>query len=258
VQGSGASGAAGTHAQTTAFYRLLDELRVLHPEVEFESCASGGGRVDLGVLGRAERVWTSDCNDALERQTTQRGASMLVPSSVMGAHIGPTRSHTTGRSHSLAFRTLTALFGHLGIEWDITSLSDRERSRLREAIDLYRTFRPLVHDGDAVRFDPIVNGQQPASHAYGVYSGDRREALVAHVQLSTGMSLLPSPLRLPGLDPDRTYLVEQVPLPGASLQWDGSGIRLTGRQLAAHGLQLPALFPESGILLHLVCVKNRD
>ena len=250
VQGSGAEGTAGTHAQTSAYYRLLDELRARHPSVEFESCASGGGRVDLGVLRRVERVWTSDCNDALERQTIQRGASMLVPPAVMGAHIGPTRSHTTGRVHSLAFRAVTAVFGHFGIEWDVSSLGERERSQLTESVALYRQFRALVHSGDSVRFDPL-NGQTGASHAYGVYATDRREALVAHVQLTTGMSLLPPPLRLPGLDPAATYVVDQVPLPGSTLRWEASGIALTGRQLATHGVQLPAQFPETGLLLHL-------
>ena len=101
AQGSGATGAPGTHDQTLALYALLDELRRRHPDVEFESCASGGGRIDHEILRRVERVWTSDCNDALERQTIQRGASMLIPPEVMGAHIGPTRAHTTGRVHTL-------------------------------------------------------------------------------------------------------------------------------------------------------------
>ncbi|MGB8858009.1 MAG: alpha-galactosidase [Ilumatobacteraceae bacterium] len=251
VQGSGADGAAGTSAQTRAFYRLVDELRAAHPDVEFESCASGGGRIDHEVLRRTERVWTSDCNDALERQTIQRGASMLVPPELMGAHIGPTRSHTTGRVHSLAFRALTAMFGHLGVEWNVLTLSDGEREQLGEAIALHQRFRALLHQGDAVRFDPVLNGQEAASHAYGVYSADRREALVAHVQLATGMSLLPPPLRLPGLLSDGRYVLEQVPLPGSRVEWAGSGLVLTGAQLAAHGVQLPRQHPESGLLLHL-------
>ena len=56
------------HVQVEAFYRLLDTLRERHPGLEIESCASGGGRVDLGVLARTDRVWTSDCNDPVERQ----------------------------------------------------------------------------------------------------------------------------------------------------------------------------------------------
>ena len=76
VQATTSSGRAGTHAQTLALYALLDELRARHPGVEIESCASGGARIDLGILTRTERVWTSDCNDALERQVIQRHASM--------------------------------------------------------------------------------------------------------------------------------------------------------------------------------------
>jgi alpha-galactosidase len=254
VQGSGADGVAGGHEQTLAFYALLDALRERHPSVEFESCASGGGRIDLEVLRRAERVWTSDCNDALERQTIQWGASMLIPYEVMGAHVGPTRSHTTGRVHSLAFRTVTALFGHFGVEWNVLELSDTERTQLAQGIALHQRFRSLVHSGDLVRFDPVLNGQVPAGQAMGVYAADRSEALVAYAQLTTGMSLVPPPLRLPGLVPDQRYIVEQVHLPGAFLFWDATGIVLTGAQLAAHGIQLPRQHPESGLLLHVHAV----
>jgi alpha-galactosidase len=254
VQGSGSAGAAGTREQTLAFYRLLDELRARHRSVEFESCASGGGRIDHEVVRRTERVWTSDCNDALERQTIQWGASMLIPSSLMGAHIGPTRSHTTGRMHSLAFRALTAMFGHMGIEWNVLGLSAAESSQLAAAIALHQRFRALLHAGDSVRFDPVLNGQMATSHAYGVYSPDRREALVAHVQLTTGMSLLPPPLCLPGLLADVLYVVTQVELPGSRVWWAGSGLVLTGAQLAGHGLQLPRQHPESGLMLHLIAV----
>ncbi len=89
------------HAQTTAFYALLDRLRERHPALEIESCASGGARVDLGVLARTDRVWTSDCNDALERVRIQRWTSLLVPAEVMGTHVGPPTAHTTHRTLDL-------------------------------------------------------------------------------------------------------------------------------------------------------------
>jgi alpha-galactosidase len=262
VQGSGPDGAAGTHAQTLALYRLLDELRTRHPEVEIESCASGGGRIDHEILRRTQRVWTSDCNDALERQTIQRGASIFVPPEVMGAHIGPPRSHTTGRVHTLAFRATTAWFGHLGIEWNLLDVADDERAALAGLIALHQRFRPLLHRGDVVRFDPEFDGvapsAHPVSHAHGVYAADRSEALVSFVQLRTGTSLAPPPLRLPGLVEDRTYRVERLELApigrGPARRqpaWWSDGIELSGRQLAVHGLQMPVLNPESAVLLHL-------
>lgn len=249
VQGSGVDGAAGTRAQTLAMYRLIDELRTRHPGVEIESCSSGGGRIDVEILRRTERVWTSDCNDAIERQLIQRGASMVIPPEVMGAHIGPTRSHTTGRSHSLAFRALGAIFGHLGIEWNLLELTDAERSALAEVIAVHRRFRPLLHGGDVVRFDLVPHGDEPSGAGHGVYAADRSEALVAYAQLRTGMSLLPPVLRCPGLTPDRLYRIDEIPLGSDRRQLEP--LQLTGRQLAAHGLQFPPLAPESGILLHI-------
>ena len=253
VQGSGSTGAPGTHRQTLALYAMLDELRRRHPGVEFESCASGGGRIDHEILRRVERVWTSDCNDALERQTIQRGASMLIPPEVMGAHIGPARAHTTGRVHTLAFRAATALFGHLGVEWNVARLDDDRRAQLAEAIAVHKRFRSLLHSGDVVRFD----AEDPYC-AHGVYAADRSEGLVSFAQLSTAPSLTPPALRLPGLDPDAGYRIEHVALPderwGMALTqpvWLAHGIELTGRQLAAHGIRPPVMHPESAVLFSL-------
>ncbi len=53
------------------------------PQIEFESCSSGGGRIDYEVLKRSHRFWASDNNDALERNTIQRHEPFLPPE-VMG------------------------------------------------------------------------------------------------------------------------------------------------------------------------------
>lgn len=111
-------------------------MRPLLPGVEIESCSSGDGRVDFAILERTDRMWTSDCNDTLERQAIQRGASLCIPPELMGPHIGPPGAHTTGRTHSLAFRGVTALFCHLGIEWDVRQLDDRTRQELTDLVAL--------------------------------------------------------------------------------------------------------------------------
>ena len=105
---------SAVHGQTHALYRLLDKLVLAHPKVEFESCSSGGGRIDYEILQRTCRFWASDCNDALERQTIQKNMSVFFPPEVMGAHIGPQDSHTTRRHHNINLRGVTALFGHMG------------------------------------------------------------------------------------------------------------------------------------------------
>lgn len=258
VHGSGADGAAGSHHQTLAVYRLLDSLRAKHLAVEFESCASGGGRIDHAMLRRTERVWTSDCNDALERQQIQRNISMLVPIEVLGAHIGPPVAHTTGRRHTLAFRAATAMFGHLGIEWNLLQAKPHELSALTEVIALYKKHRALIHGGNFARYE--VSAVEPQSAiAHAVIANDKREALLCFVQLQTSASLIPAMWKVFGLDPQLSYAVQLVELPGGVQgsaqtlpQWCDSPITLTGQQLATVGLQPPALHPQSAVLIHLL------
>ncbi|MBT2550812.1 alpha-galactosidase [Arthrobacter sp. ISL-65] len=199
-------GRAGVHEQTLAFYSLLREIRSEHPNLEIESCSSGGARVDLGVLEHTDRVWVSDNIDPHDRQTMLRWSTQLLPPEYMGSHIASGRSHTTGRQHDLAFRAGTAIFGHLGIEWDLAEATVGEITALTQWIDFYKQERTLLLGGDVVRLDsPNQN-----IIAHGVISPDRSQAIFAVAVLD---SLYPDPtgrLKLRGLDPQATYRVEPV------------------------------------------------
>lgn len=247
------------HAQTTAFYALLDRLRAAHPALEIESCSSGGARVDLGVLARTDRIWTSDCNDALERAQIQRWTSLLVPAELMGTHIGPPTAHTTHRTLDLSFRMLVALQGHAGLEWDITGCTPDELTALAAWSGLYRELRPLVHTGDLVRADlPEEQGLLVT----GTVAPGGEQAAYTVLRTHTGPSVTPGLLTVPGLDPERTYTLRvraEAGLP-AGIQvrgpswWDDaldSGIRVSGAALGQVGLALPVLSPAQGFLLHL-------
>ena len=251
------AGRATVHHQTLAVYRLIDEIRAANPNVEIESCSSGGGRADLAILERTDRVWTSDCNDALDRQRIQRGFSYLLPPELMGAHIGPPKAHTTGRTHSLGFRAGTAFFGHLGIEWNLLAASPDDRNRLARIIELHKQHRPLLHSGRVVRYDHA----DPAAAAHAVIAHDQREALVSFAQIATSDSLATGALRIDGLLNDQRYNVSLVDIePGRPWgkafrqpKWIDQDIELTGAQLAA-GLQMPILDPESVVVLHLTAL----
>ncbi len=250
----GHQGRPGVRVQTLAVYRLLDELRSRHPGVEIESCASGGGRVDLAILERTDRIWASDTIDALERQQIQRWTQLLVPPELMGTHIGSPLSHTTGRRHSLSFRAATALFGHLGIEWDLTALTGQEAADLSAIVAFHKQVRSLLHSGRVVRIDhPDV-----AAQVHGVVAQDGSEAVFAYVQLTSSPTELPPPVLLKGLDSGRRYRVVPVPLAGgpgtqeiSSSPWLADGIVLSGQVLMQVGLQMPVLQPEQALILHL-------
>jgi alpha-galactosidase len=248
------------HAQTLAVYRLLDELRARHPQVEIEDCSSGGARVDLEILQRTDRVWTSDCNDALERQTIQRWTGVFLPPELLGAHVGPPRAHTTHRTHDLSFRVAAALFGHFGIEWDISSATQEELAGLAEAIALYKGVRGVVHSGDVVR----VDHSDPTVAVHGVVATDKSAALYCYAQLATSAVAVPDLVRLPGLDPQRRYRVWIVDPAGgprtvqrAAPSWSATGeITSSGRVLEEVGLQPPILAPEQALLLRVEAVPT--
>ncbi|TDC60515.1 alpha-galactosidase [Micromonospora sp. KC207] len=250
---AGHAGRPGVHAQTVAAYRLLDELRARHPGLEIESCSSGGARVDLEILRRTDRVWASDCNDALERLAIQRWTGLLLPPELVGSHVGPDRSHTTHRVHDLGFRAATALFGHFGVEWDIGSASAVDRAELAAWVALHKRLRPLLHAGRVVR----VDHPDPAVWAHGVVAGDLSRAVYAVARIATSVTQTPGALRLPGLDPARRYGVRPaagVPGPAVlDLTEPGwlPGVTLPGAVLGSIGLQLPALHPEQTLLLEV-------
>jgi alpha-galactosidase len=196
------------HEQTLAFYRLVDEIKAAHPGLEIESCSSGGSRVDLGVLERTDRVWVSDCIDPLDRQQMNRWTTQLIPPELMGSHIASGQSHTTGRHHDLRFRAATAVWGHLGVEWDITQASQAELAQLADWIAFYKRHRGLLLRGDLVRIDV----PDDALLAGGVVAHDRRSALYSFASVSRSDVAVVGTVPVPGLDPDLRYAVTPVAL----------------------------------------------
>jgi len=251
--------ASPAHEQTRGTYELLGRLKQTHPQVQFESCASGGGRIDFGILPFVDRFWTSDSIDPLDRILIQRGAQRLMPPEVLGTHIGSPTSHITRRSHSLAFRATTAFFGWLGIEWNLLNASPHEQDRLASVVTQYKEFRPLLHTGAAFREDhPDTNIM-----VHGVSAHDQSRSLVSVTRLANGPSSHVDPIHIHHLDDDTSFMVKPLHLgtptyaPHRKLpQWieDGS-ITMTGRQLREIGVTCPPLLPASSFLFQIHKVK---
>lgn len=242
----------GVRAQTAATYRLMDELKARHPGLEIESCCGGGGRLDLGVMEHADRVWVSDCIDAHERQRMVRWTGLTLPPELMGTHVGSGRDHSTKRTHGLEFRAGTAIWGHMGVEWDLTAASDEDFVALKEWIDLYKEVRELLHHGTVVHADLT----DPALVLEGVVADDGSDALYRLAVVEHVLTWPPERVTLPGLDPDRFYRVS-AQAPGDSSTtgrfppgWADGTTVLTGRVLGTVGLQPPLLDVD-----HLVLIR---
>lgn len=270
--------AAGRFAyaqQVSALYGLLARLRQAHPQVEIESCASGGGRMDLGILQYTQRFWTSDNNDAVSRVAIQSGATRLFPLEVLGAHVGPAPAHTTGRSQSLEFRCAVALFGHMGVEADVRKLTTAEAATLSRWIALYKDQRAVLHSG---RFS---QGKTANGHWWLVQTRDR--ALLGVYTLRPPATMHHAALPLPewqngdegnidatdmDTDTDTEWVVHCVAQAGqerargdAASGWldalRGDGVRIASSELRGHGLPLPNMNPESALVFSL-CRQPRS
>ncbi len=255
----GEEGQAKAYAQVHALYALLDRIRSAHPNVEIESCASGGARADMGVLAHSDRVWTSDSNDALDRQHIQRGASFFLPPEVLGCHVGPAHCHVTGRRLSMGMRAATALTGHMGLELNLLTERQSDLDQLKAAIALHKQHRALLHDGELFRLDTA-----PQHLASGVVAHDKSEALFSFAYMTSDPHVLPGRLRFAGLDKARSYRLKLVWPKGwqavkapsliEKLDLTGEGAVFSGGALMQAGMQLPHAQPETCLLFYLSAV----
>ncbi|WP_164234179.1 alpha-galactosidase [Microbacterium hydrocarbonoxydans] len=245
-------------AQTLALYRMLDELRARHPELEIETCSGGGGRVDLGILDRTDRLWASDCNDPVERARIERWTRMLVPPELIGSHLGARRSHTTHRETDLAFRLIIALTAHAGIEADLTQVSADELATIAAWSRLYRELRPLIHSGRIVNADLA----DEATMLTGIVAEDGARALFTWARLATSDAGQSGRIVFPGLDPQATFRIRLRTELGTPRMHEGTdpawldaaardGFLMPGLLLTRAGLPMPTLNPQQALLLDL-------
>ena len=254
------TGRPAVHQQTLAVYRIFTDLKAAHPGLEIESCSSGGGRVDLGILEVADRIWGSDCVDPVERADIQRYTSLLVPPEMIGEHVGASPAHSTHRATTQELRMAMAFFGHMGIEWNLLKEPQEDIDKLAEWVAEFKKHREWFAVDTVVHSDAA----DPAVRLDGVVMPNKAAAIYRFTQLTTSQTYPASPVRLPGLDPDKVYevspldvsldLAKQDITNGQSPLgwWKVEGVKMTGRALATYGIRPPALHPAQAVLFKAV------
>lgn len=194
------------HRYMLGVYRLYDRLTTAYPQVLFESCASGGGRFDLGMMAYAPQAWTSDDTDAVERLWIQYGTSYGYPLAMMGAHVSAVPNDQTGRITPINTRAAVAYFGNLGYELDVTQCSDEEKAVIREQVAFYKAHRELFQYGTFYRIDNPFTGKRNVG-SWQVVSADGKHAVAARYQILNQPNPSYNRLYLRGLLPDQQYRV---------------------------------------------------
>ena len=190
------------HRYILGVYELYDRLTSAFPEVLFESCASGGGRFDPGLLYYAPQAWASDDSDAVERLKIQYGTSFCYPVSSIGSHVSVTPNHQVYRNTPLYTRANVAYFGTFGYELDLNKLTEEEIAQVKEQIRFMKRYRGLIQFGDFYR---LSSPFEKNVTAWMVVSGDKREAVVGWYKVLNGANMPLSRLRLSGLEESLSY-----------------------------------------------------
>ncbi|MCR2806300.1 alpha-galactosidase [Paenibacillus soyae] len=217
------------HRYVLGLYELLERLTSAFPEILFESCASGGGRFDPGMLYYMPQTWTSDNTDAVERLKIQYGTSLIYPVSTIGAHVSAVPNHQVGRETPLKMRGEVAMSGNFGYELDLTKFSDEEKAEVKKQVEMYKEIRSLVQKGDLYRLRSPFAGNETA---WMFVTEDRSEALVFFFRVLAKPNPAPEILRLQGIDKSFVYRIDGP---------DGMIGTFGGDRLLHAGLTVPRL-----------------
>ncbi|GGA27078.1 alpha-galactosidase [Paenibacillus physcomitrellae] len=190
------------HRYMLGLYRVMEELTTAFPDVLFESCSSGGGRYDPGMLYYMPQTWMSDNTDAISRLKIQYGNSLVYPAVTMGSHVSTVPNHQVKRITSLDIRGHVAMSGNFGYELDLTKLTEEEKQTVKEQIALYKEVRELIQFGTFYR---ILNPFEGNEAAWTFVSEQQDEAVLAFFRVLSQPNERIQILRTKGLNPNYLY-----------------------------------------------------
>lgn len=218
------------------FRKVMERIRQKYPDVTIQACASGGGRVNYGVLPWFDEFWASDNTDALQRIYIQWGTSHFFPALAMGSHISAAPNHQTGHVLPLKFRIDVAMSGRLGMEIQPKDMTGAEKEQCRLAISDYKRIRDVVQHGNLYRLQSPYDNNGVASLMY--VSNNRDKAVLFWYKTETFAGQKLPPTVLAGLAPDKSYKITELnPIDVVPLTVEGKSF--SGSLLMCNGLTLP-------------------
>lgn len=215
---------------------VCERIRAKYPKLTMQSCASGGGRANYGLMPYFDEYWVSDNSDAFQRLHIQWGASYFFPANTMAAHISGVPNWLVDRTTSLKYRLDVAMSGRLGMEVQPKHMTEEEKDFCRKAIAEYKKIRPVVQLGDLYRLVSPYEGHNMASLMY--VAEDKSEAAFFWWKtLLLWEDHMPR-MKMAGLDPDKKYRIHELNRVDDD-PMDFEGKVFTGKFLMEHGIDMP-------------------
>ncbi len=233
--------------------KVLERIRAKYPNLLMQACASGGARVNYGLLPYFDEFWTSDNTDAYQRIYMQWGVSGFYPAIAMASHVSASRNHQTGRQTPLKFRFDVAMSGRLGLEIQPANMTEADKNFAKRAIADYKEIRPVVQHGDLYRLVSPYDKTGFASLMYA--SPDKSEAVFFAYRMEYMLNQVTPRVRLVGVDAEKLYkLIEMTPL-NENKKNSLDGKVVSGKLLLEEGIEIPFTKEYSSVVMKLEEVK---
>ena len=190
------------HRYVLGLYDVMKRITSRFPNILFENCASGGARMDPGMMAFFPQTWPSDDSDAEERLKIQYGTSLCYPPVMTTSHVSICPNEQIKRTEPLSFRGNVAFPFNLGYELNLCRLSDEELGEVAQQIAVYKSLRKLVQHGTFYRLSDPFQGPYAA---WMTVVEDGSEFVAWFYKPSAAPEEAYINVRLSGLEPNAHY-----------------------------------------------------
>lgn len=212
-------------------YNVMKRVKENYPNVPMMLCSGGGARCDYEALKYFTEFWCSDNTDPVERVYIQWGFSQFFPAKAMCAHVTSWNKNT-----SVKFRTDVASMCKLGFDIGLKDMTADELAYCQNAVANWKRLQPAIMDGDQYR---LVSPYETNHMAVNYVSKDQKKAVLFAYDVYPRFQEKLINVKLQGLDPNKTYKVEEINLmPGVDSALKSNGQTYTGDYLMKVGIEV--------------------
>ena len=228
---------------TKGLYKVLDRIKAKYPALPLMLCAGGGGRTDYGLLKYFTEFWASDNTDPYNRVFIQWGYSQFFPSLTICNHV------TSWGNQSIKFKTDVAMMGKLGFDINVKGLKENDLKYCQMAVANYKRLSSTIWQGDQYRLiSPYDEGRAVLMYVNEAKSKGVLFSYTLHPQYDP----LFGAVRLQGLDPDKSYKVEEInTLAEGKISFEESGNSYSGDFLMNVGLKISSSSTETSVVIEI-------
>jgi alpha-galactosidase len=252
----------GLFEHYNGYYEVLDLIREKHPEVLLENCASGGLRIDLGMMKHTHTTFLSDTDWPEHSLQVFWGATTFLAPDVclhwsysdwLGQHPHQKfKPNDPGlRPHQFDFYTRISMLGGFGMSQKLPELPDWVQDRIARHVRDYQTIvRRFILEADLYRLTSQTEREG---------KGDRWAAF--QYRMPGGGEHLLFVFRLSGAEPERHIKLRDVKPDGYyEMTWiSEKRVQLVyGSELMEQGLLFERLAEEDSAIIRIRQLADDD